>query len=371
MKNWKKFFALVLCVAMLLSLAACGGSGDEAEAGDGEAVSDADTELSEEEAWQLEPMYGQTLTICYGTGSNCTGAAYVAHLLGFFEEEGLDVEVMFCGGAEAMDAVATGQAELVESHVAQMTIPIVNGLDLVMVGTAQTGCQSLYVLNDSAFQTTADLVGEDVGISLGYGSQYHNIVLRFMGRDGLNADDYNFKVVETSAVVQAMQNGEISASLLPDNFAYQFVKNGTLRSIRSITWDEDFKDEPCCVVALNKSFTEENPITAKKLARATAKASAWIDTHTEESVQFMLDNGMISGKDIDVLNYLQGSYDWTVTDAQCEETLRNVIDDYKGFGLIDSGLDTEETLKSLWWPLLSDEELEVVWAEGAAFDANA
>ena len=127
-------------------------------------------------------------------------------------------------------------------------------------------------------------------------------------------------------------------------------------------------------MALNKKFAEENPITAKKLTRAIAKASGWIDTHTEESVDLMLDNKMMSASDlslIDKLYELQGSYDWTVTDAQAETTLRSIIDDYKGFGLIDSSLDTDKTLNSIWWPLVSDDELEEVWAAGKDFDASS
>lgn len=384
MKKNKIFLAAALSAAMMISMTACGGSGaaaddttpaetavnDTTSAGESDSVS-ADDELSEEEAWKQEPMYGQTLQYAY-SGGNCVGAQHVANILGFYEEEGLSMEAL--ASTSLMDAVATKQVVVTENHIAASAAPIINGLDAVIVGTAQTGCQSLYVLNDSEYQGTKDLVGKNVGIPNGYGSMDHNIVLRFMGHDGLNADDYNFKVVETTAVVQALQNGELDASLLSDQFAYGFVANGTLRAVRSLTTDEDFSEEPCCCVIMNGEFVRENPITAKKVARAIAKANAWIDSHTEESVQLMLDNGMMSMSDTSLqekLEELQGSYDWTMTDAQCETTLRSIISDYQGFGIIDSSLDQEETLNTIWVPLLTDEELEDVWAEGYAFDANA
>lgn len=373
----KRVLAVLLAGAMVLSFVGCGNSSKNSESDKNAKTEESsegkkdDVDTEDEEAWKKEPMYGKVLTYAYN-GGNCVGAGKVAELFGFYEEEGLEVECL--SGTGWIDSTATGKSVMCESHIAQMAVPIINGLDMVLVGTAQTGCQSLYVMNDSSYQKTSDLVGKNVGIPNGVGSMDHNIVLRFMGHDNLDASDYNFKVVEVSAVVQALQNGELDASLLPDQFAYQFVANGTLRTIRSLTTDEDFKEEPCCAVALNKKFVEENPITAKKMTRAIAKASAWIDTHTEESVDLMLDNKMMSTSDlslIDKLYELQGSYDWTVTDAQAEKTLRSIIDDYKEFGLIDSSLDTEKTLNSFWWPLLTDEELEKVWAEGAAFDASS
>lgn len=373
----KRVLAVLLASAMVLSLAACGNSSKSSDSEKSAKTEESDAknenavDTEDEEAWKKEPMYGKTLPYAYN-GGNCIGACKVAELFGFYEEEGLKVECI--SGTNWIDNTATGKAVMCESHIAQLAVPIINGLDLVLVGTAQTGCQSLYVVNDSSYQKTSDLVGKNVGIPNGFGSMDHNIVLRFMGHDGLDASDYNFKVVEVSAVVQALQSGELDASLLPDQFAYQFVSNGTLRTIRSLTTDDDFKEEPCCAVALNKKFAEENPITAKKLTRAIAKASGWIDTHTEESVDLMLDNKMMSVSDLsltDKLCELQGSYDWTVTDAQAETTLRSIIDDYKGFGLIDSSLDTDKTLNSIWWPLISDDELEEVWAAGKDFDASS
>ena len=369
----KRVLAMFLVIAMAASLAAgCGQKSEESTEEQTEEVTEEteETEESEEEAWKKEPAYGQTLTVT-GGASNCVSAIVVADELGFLAEEGLEIECQRIGSNEAMNAVATGKANFVTSHISQMTVPIINGLDLVMVGSAMTGCQSLYVLNDSDYQSTKDLVGKTVNIAAGIGSQDHNIVLRFMQHDGLNSDDYNFVTTEISAVIQAMQNGEIDATLASDLFASKFVKEGILRPIRSLTTDEDFKDEPCCCFAVSKDFLEKNPITVKKMVRAAAKASAWIDSHTEESVQLMMDLEIMSGDDIERLNEIQASYDWTVTQAKTEETLKNIITEYKELGLIDSSKDDAELLDTIWnGSVLPDDELEAVWEEGIAFEAS-
>lgn len=362
----KRLVALLLILSMTASLfVGCGKTEGTDENGS------ESEELSEEEAWKLEPAYGQTLTIT-GGAANCVSAVVVADILGFMDEEGLDIEWNKIGSTEAMNAVAAGKADFVTSHISQMTIPIINGLGLKMVGAAMTGCQSLYVLADSDYQTTSDLVGKTVNITSGVGSQDHNIVLRFMAHDGLAADDYHFVQTEMGAVVQALQSGELDASLLGDMFAAKFVDQGILRPIRSITTDDDFKEEPCCAFAVNADFLEENPITVKKMVRATAKASAWIDSHTEESVQLMLDYQIMTGDDTEMLNRLQGSYDWTVTQAKTEETLKLIIEEYRELGLINSTKDDAELLDVIWdGAVLTDDELADVWKEGIAFEATS
>lgn len=371
----KKVLSVLLVAAMAVSLAAGCGQTEKKDGGNASqesSVQEAENAgKSEDELWKEEPAYGRTLVIT-GGAANCVSAVVVADILGFMEEEGLDVEVQKIGSTEAMNAVATGKADFVTSHISQMTVPIINGLGLKMVGSAMTGCQSLYVLNDSPYQTTKDLVGKKVNIASGTGSQDHNIVLRFMQHDGLQASDYQFGTTELSAVVQAMQNGEIDASLMGDMFAAKFVQQGILRPIRSLTTDEDFKDEPCCSFAVNADFLEKNPITVKKMVRAAAKASAWIDSHTEQSVQLMLDHGIMSGDDIESLNQIQGSFDWTVTQAKTEETLKLIIEEYKDLGLIDKSKDSAELLDTIWdGSVLSDDELEQVWEKGRNFEATS
>ena len=62
-------------------------------------------------------------------------------------------------------------------------------------------------------------------------------------KDGINPLEMNYEVVETSACIQAMKDGKIAGAILTDYYAYKFVQNGTLKVLRSLTWDEDFQDE--------------------------------------------------------------------------------------------------------------------------------
>ena len=48
------------------------------------------------------------------------------------------------------------------------------------------------------------------------------------------------------------------------------------------------------------------------------------------------------------------TYDFTISDELTEQTLRDTINDYKKFGLIDKNKDTETLIKQVWDPVLAD-----------------
>ena len=129
----------------------------------------------------------------------------------------------------------------------------------------------------------------------GIGASDQNITMRLLSRDGIDpVKDVKYKVVDSGASVLALRSGEIQAALLSDQFIQQFLDDGTLRVVRTITHDPDFKDECCCIHAVNLDFYENNPITVKKLTRAHEKAKEWILANREEAVRVLQENNWAS-----------------------------------------------------------------------------
>lgn len=304
------------------------------------------TDKDLEEKWKKEPRYGTKLILAYN-GGLCTSGLGVAQVKGFLAKQGLEAEVK--NVPNAMDAIGTGKADANTDHISTSVVPAVNGVNAVFTRAAHTGCKSLYVLKDSPIQKTMDLVGKSVAIHDAVGGSDHNITLRFLARDEVDYKKVNFKVVETAASIQAMQSGEVDASMFSDQFAKKFVDQGIIRPIRSITFDEDFKVEPCCVLILNKDFVEQNPITAAKLTKAHKEASDWIEENKKEAAELINANNWGSG-DIESDTKFLETYNFKVSNEQTEKTLINVLDDYKAFSLIKSDLDTKETLTKIWRP---------------------
>ena len=126
------------------------------------------------------------------------------------------------------------------------------------------GCDSpnLNNRNPSIFsiiEKTKDLVGKTVAVPSGIGGSDQNITMRFLLRDGIDpVNGVKYKVTDQGAAVLAMQNGEIEAGLFSDQFIQKFLKDGTLRVVRSITTDDDFKNETCCIYAVAKDLCENS-----------------------------------------------------------------------------------------------------------------
>ena len=395
----KKFIALLLVMALVLSLVACtrkeegylegdlnndgqiemGQDGVEVEvnvsdvhmdaaeafaAGQWEALftpveiegrgidlSDLDlTPTAEElEAMKKEPAYGQN--IIYMMSDGCTSGPTVADDLKYYTEAGLTAEGV--KGMSIVEAIGTGKATVAVSHIATLLVPITNGVDMTFVGGAHIGCKSLYVLADSEYKTTADLKGTNISVPNGIGNADYNITCMMLDADGINPmEDVNLMQVSSDACVTAMENGEISAALFSDSYVYALVKEGKLRCVRSLL-DTDFQDNNCCIITMNRTFVQENPVHAKKVIQAVQKAHSFMRKNTAEATQYLLDRGWNAG-DFDMNVMLNGSMQFGTTDAFTEASLREIIDDYLRLGLIQNMDNADEIMELAWSPVLDN-----------------
>jgi len=318
---------------------------------DGRAIDMADFDLTptaeELAAMQAEPAYGQP--ILYYMSDGCTSGPTVAAHLGFYEEAGLASEGV--KGTSYTEALGTGQATVAVGHIATMLVPCTNGVDLTFVGGAHIGCKSIYVLADSEYNTTADLKGTAISVPNGIGASDYNITCLLLDADGINPqNDVTLTQVSTDACVAAMERGEISGALLSDTFAYNMVKEGKLKCIRSLL-DEDFADENCCIIAMNATFVKENPTIAKKVVQAVQKAHSWMRENPEDATTMLIEQGWNSG-DYEMNVMLNNSLQFGLAQDFTETTLTDVVGRYIRLGLITSMDNVEEVMAKAWTPVL-------------------
>lgn len=394
----KKILALLLAALMAFSMCACGGkdNDDQSIAGDtnndgqidmgtdenvevnksdvhmdsfeastsgnweamftpidmeGRAIDMANFDLTptadELEAMKNEPAYGEP--VLYYMADGCTAGPTVAAHLGYYEEAGLTSEGV--KGNSYTEALGLKEATVAVGHIATMLVPITNGVDLTFVGGAHIGCKSLYVLADSDYNTTADLKGTNISVPNGMGKSDYNITCLLLDADGINPQtDVNLTAVSADACISAMENGEISAALLSDTFAYGMVKEGKLKCVRSLL-DEDFADENCCVIAMNRTFTQENPVISKKIVQAVQKAHSYMRDNSEEATQMLMDQGWNGGNyEMNVMlnNSLQFGLDQDFT----AKSLKDVVEKYVRLGLIQDMDNVDEIMGLAWTPVL-------------------
>lgn len=181
---------------------------------------------------------------------------------GYFEEEGLDVELVQSQN-ETINAVGTGQVVLGAGHITSSLIPIINGVDAQYLGLMNTGCKGLYVAGDSDLESAGEMDEMTIGIHGGMGESDHNIALRFLQEEGADPESVQFTTSDVAATTEAIKSGELDGAIYTENCAAPIVEDGSLKEINSITTDEAFKDEVCCAIFVHKPFIQENPSAIK------------------------------------------------------------------------------------------------------------
>ena len=298
-------------------------------------------------AMQQEPAYGKP--IIYFMSDGCTSGPVMANYLGYYEEAGLTAEGV--KGSSDVEALGTNQVNVAVGMMAKMLVPITNGVDITFVGGAHIGCKSLYVLKDSEYNTTEDLKGTKISVPNGIGKSDYNITALLLDADGIDfMKDVDLVQVSSDACVTAMENGEISAALLSDTFAYAMVKDGKLKCIRS-QLDSDFANRVCCVIAMNGTFVKENPVISKKVVQAVQKAHSWMRENTEEAARTLMDQGL-NGGNYEMNVMINKSLQFGLSDEFTGNSLKYFAERYVETGLITSMKDTDEILALAWHSVL-------------------
>jgi putative hydroxymethylpyrimidine transport system substrate-binding protein len=145
----------------------------------------------------------------------------VAAEKGFFEAEGLDVELVPPADPSAPPRlVAAGQADIAVSYQPNLHLQVKEGLPLTRIGTlVETPLNALVVLEDGPIKSLADLKGKTVGFSVG---GFEDALLGMMlEQEGLSLDDVTLVNVNFSlspslfagkvdAVIGAFRNFELN-----------------------------------------------------------------------------------------------------------------------------------------------------------------
>jgi NitT/TauT family transport system substrate-binding protein len=185
-----------LVVAAALALTACSSGSDDADAGSG---SGDETSASGE----LTPV---KLQLQWLTQAQFSGY-YAALDQGYYEEEGLDVEILPSGGdIVPQDALANGEVDYAIAWVPKVLGSIEQGADITNVAQIFERSATLQVsFADAGIDSVADLEGKKIG-SWGYGNEWE----LFAGLNKAGVTD--FEIVQQAFDMNAFLAGDIDAA---------------------------------------------------------------------------------------------------------------------------------------------------------------
>ncbi len=217
----------------------------------------------------------------------------VTERLGYFKEQGLNVEVSdFKGGSQALTALVGGSAHVVTGAYEHTIRMQVKGQDILAV--LELGRYPgivLAVKKDRAgkIKSVADLKGAKIGVTAP-GSSTNMIVWYLMAKAGLKPDDASFIGVGTGpSAIAAMQRGEIDAISNIDPVIAKLQSTGdivVLEETRTAEGTTKVFGGPmsAAVLYMRRDFITANPNTVQALVNALYKGLKWLDKATPEQV---------------------------------------------------------------------------------------
>ena len=203
----------------------------------------------------------------------------------FFEEEGLDVNIVdFAGGARALQAVVGGSADVVSGafeHNINMQAKGQPMRAFVLQGRAPQIVLAVSTKTMANYKSVADLKGKKIGVTAPGSST--NILCNFvLAKAGLKPSDVSYiGVGAAQGAVAALRSGQIDAISNLDPVITILSRNGDIKIV-SDTRDVAEADRvfggpmPAATLYAPVPFIDKNPNTVQALTNAMVRADKWI-----------------------------------------------------------------------------------------------
>ncbi len=209
----------------------------------------------------------------------CATPIIMAHPLGFYSKQKLDVDVVKTAGW----AVVRDKTMNREYDVAHMLAPMPIAISLGLGSTATPfTVPAIQNVNGQAICLSTKLKDQrdpktwkGLRFAIPFDYSIHNYLLRYyLAENGVDPDqDVQLRVVPPPDMVANLRAGNIDGFLAPDNVVQRAVFDGIgfIHLISKEMWD----GHPCCAFAARQEFVTEMPNTYAALLRALVEASAY------------------------------------------------------------------------------------------------
>jgi ABC-type nitrate/sulfonate/bicarbonate transport system substrate-binding protein len=213
------------------------------------------------------------------------GPLWVASKQGFFDRQGLDVDLVVIRASDVgIQALAGGSLEIAGSAADAPIAAVEKGLDLVLIGGIINGLTQS-VMAAKKFKTYADLRGATFGaISLTSGVTFAlRHVLKAKGLD--YPRDYKLLVIGGSPqTYAALTTGQIDAAALSLPLNYAAEESGFNEIGRFIDVIPNYQ---LAAFSVKRSWADKNRPVVVRFMRSMIQTYRWIYQNKESAVDFL------------------------------------------------------------------------------------
>lgn len=287
-----------------------------------------------------------TLQLTYdGTSS---GAALMLGIeQGFFEEEGLDIEVVGPNG-NPPSAIAALQSNEVDIA----SVPVIPGLNAQSQGMAVTSIApvagypddvtensefdtyGVYVAPDSGISSAEDLEGKSVGVNARK-AIFEAFVTDQVMQEGGDPDKVEWIALDFSSQVEALQDGRIDAITLPLPFTLQAEQNGA-----ELLWSPGvaFYESGVTSTWMVSPDTASNEELVAGFQRAVQKSNEYANENRDAAIDHAEE---LTGIEAEIFHD-GGHFNYFSTELKTED-LTHVSEKLAEIGFLDEPLEINES----------------------------
>jgi NitT/TauT family transport system substrate-binding protein len=228
------------------------------------------------------------LTIaCGGKSAFYSLPLTIAEQLGFFQSEGVDVEVTdHAGGGPALQAALAGQADVVSGayeHTINLQSRNQHFQSFVLQGRAPQIAMGVSARTMPGYRSLEELRGKRIGVTAP-GSSTNMVAALVRARGGLKPAEVNFVGVGNSmSALMALRSGQVDAICNTDPVMTMLEQKGEVKIIsdtRTLKGTQEVFGGPMpagCLYAPTE-FIDKHPATCQALANAVVHSLKWLQT---------------------------------------------------------------------------------------------
>ncbi|KYG30565.1 ABC transporter substrate-binding protein [Alkalihalobacillus trypoxylicola] len=282
MKRNEFFLIMISCVCLVL--AACGDDSSETTAQTSE-----EADLFEQETGIGAPEQTDVTLRLNWKFKGEFAPLFITKEKGFFEEYGLNVEVLEGNGAaQVMQGVSQGNEEFGITSTIEPAQGRVEGMPIKMIASYMSRSPFLIVsYPDNPVETPKDLEGKSISLSIS--SSLANVFPNFLAGNGVDESKVQSFPVETSARNALFFNKEVDAIAIFSSNEYPIFEKELGLELTPLYMADYGFDLASLTVISNEDFLEENPNTVKRFLAALDKGFAYTFENPEEAAEISVE----------------------------------------------------------------------------------
>jgi NitT/TauT family transport system substrate-binding protein len=287
-------------------------------------------------------------------GLTCEAPIFVAQEKGFYEKQGLDVELVKTDWDGLREGLGTGNFDANHTLIMYLLKPIEQGVDMKITGGIHTGCLRLQVGSKSNIKTPAELRGKKIGVTTHIGSPPYLFSCRVLAAQGIDPrpekDEVQWIPYPPSELGLAVEKGLVDAVCTSDPIGTILVGKGIVKTIADQALDAPYRDEYCCAVVVSGKLARSDPEAAAKVTRALLEAARWVEENPTAAAtlgvekKYIAASAEINAQAISALRYMPGV-------SRCRASIEGAAREMKKAGLLKESTDADALTKRAWLDL--------------------